>query len=336
MRHPRHHPSRRAAFSLFEIVVAMTILGIIASAVLSILWQAGDTAAGIRELDQRDEEVSRFLVLLRESIENLPPGGTLAMTPAEESVSGYPELVIGNSATAFTFGEIVGSSEETVLSLRPGNGSPEGTATFDLALSRADFAPEDTDGSGMAFRAGPDDFLQSDDEGRYWLPLLSGITAAGWHFWDEEQQEWVDEWTDEEKMPPLLAFSFDDNFRPVPLRVVFTVPEQASNPPAETGTGGNSGNSNSGTTATSSSGGGSGGTRTERGGGRSGGGEARPDGGERRSPGGRGGEGRGGGQGEGRSGGSGGGSGGRGQGGAQGGGGSGGGGPSGGTGGGAR
>ncbi|NLT69742.1 MAG: prepilin-type N-terminal cleavage/methylation domain-containing protein [Verrucomicrobiaceae bacterium] len=284
MRPSRHHSSRRAAFSLFEIVVAMTILGIISSAVLSILWQAGDTAAGIRELDQRDEEVSRFLALLRESIENLPPGGTLAMTPAEESVSGYPELVIGNSATAFTFGEIVGSSEETILSLRPGKEPPGGGApAFALALSRADFAPEDTDGSGMAFRAGPDDFLQSDEEGRYWLPLLSGVTAASWHFWDEEQQEWIDEWTDEEKMPPLLAFSFDDNFRPVPLRVVFTVPEQVASPPAETTTATSSGatttnrSSGGGSRAGSDGGGGDGGARSDGNQRRSGGGEARPN-----------------------------------------------------------
>ncbi|MBP6783093.1 MAG: prepilin-type N-terminal cleavage/methylation domain-containing protein [Verrucomicrobiales bacterium] len=221
---------RCAAFSLFEIVVAMAILGIISGAVFSILWQAGDTATEIRELDQRDEEVSRFIALLRESIENLPPEGTLSMKPAEEAASGYPELVIGNSATGFTFGEIVGSSDETVISLRPGKVSPGGEPTFDLALSRSDFVPEDADGSGMVFGASEDDFLQSDDEGRYWLPLLSGITAASWNFWDEEQKVWIDEWTDDKKMPLLLAFSFDDSYRPVPLRVVFEVPEQASNP----------------------------------------------------------------------------------------------------------
>ena len=282
-RHPRRR--RSAAFSLFEIVVAMTILGIISSAVLSILWQAGDTATGIRELDQRDEEVSRFLTLLRESIENLPPDGTLAMTPAEESDSGYPELVIGNSATGFTFGEIVGSSEETVISLRPGKESPDGLPTFDLAISRTDFEPEDTDGSGMVFGAGTDDFLQSDEQGRYWLPLLSGITAASWNFWNEEQQAWVDEWTDDEKMPVLLAFSFDDSFRPVPLRVVFEVPEQASNPPAEASTT----TTNSGTTASQpadGSGGSGGGGRP--GSGQPGGGEGRPGGGEGRPGGGEG------------------------------------------------
>ncbi|MDH4408416.1 MAG: hypothetical protein QE273_02230 [Verrucomicrobiales bacterium] len=275
-------------FSLFEIAVALTILGLISGAIFSILWQAGEAATEIRELDRRDEEVSRFLALLRDSIEHLPQDGTLEMVPAEEAASGYPELKIGNSATAFTFGEIVGSAEEVVISLRPGTGTtPEGEPTFDLALSRPDFAPEDTDGSGMALRVSGDDFLQTDEEGRYWLPLLTGVTAASWNFWDEDQQTWLEEWTDDSKMPPLLAFSFDDSFRPVPLRVVFEVPEQVSNPPQDTATTG-SGSTNNTNNTNNNSGGGREGRGEGRGEGRPGGGEGRPGGGEGRPGGGEG------------------------------------------------
>ena len=277
-------------FSLFEIAVALTILGLISGAIFSILWQAGDAATEIRELDRRDEEVSRFLALLRDSIEHLPQDGTLEMVPAEEAASGYPELKIGNSATAFTFGEIVGSAEEVVISLRPGTGTtPEGEPTFDLALSRPDFAPEDTDGSGMALRVSGDDFLQTDEEGRYWLPLLTGVTAASWNFWDEDQQTWLEEWTDDSKMPPLLAFSFDDSFRPVPLRVVFEVPEQVSNPPQDTTTTTTgSGSTNNSNNTNNNSGGGREGRGEGRGEGRPGGGAGRPGGGEGRPGGGEG------------------------------------------------
>lgn len=272
----------RAGFSLFEIAVAMAILGLISGAIFSILWQAGDTAVEIRELDRRDEEVSRFLALLRESIEHLPQGGTLEMVPAEESASGHPELKIGNSATAFVFGKVVGSAEETVLSLRPGRPTPEGAPTYDLAITRPDFVPEDTGGSGMALRAGADDFLQADEEGRYWMPLLGGVTSAGWSYWDEEQQLWLDEWTDDSRLPPLLAFSFDDAYRPVPLRVVFEVPEQVSNPPAEANAA--AGSPAGASTATGGSGGGrnAGGPDRPGGDGRSGGGGGRPGGGEGR------------------------------------------------------
>lgn len=275
MRAAFHEPGDgERGFSLFEIAVALTILGLISGAIFSILWQAGDTATEIRELDRRDEEVSRFLALLRDSIEHLPQDGTLQMKPAEETATGYPELTIGNSATAFTFGEIVGTAEETVISLRPGTTTAEdGSPTFDLAISRPEFAPEDTDGSGMAMRVSSDDLLAADDEGRYWLPLLTGVTAASWNFWDEKQQTWLDEWTDDSKLPPLLAFSFDDNYRPMPLRVVFEVPEQVSNPQTDT-----TANSTSTTTTTDTASSGSGGSGRRPGGRGDGGGDGRGDG----------------------------------------------------------
>lgn len=221
-----------SGFSLFEIVIAMAILGLISGSVLAIIWQAGDSAAEIRDLDQRDEEVGRFLTLLRETIENLPPEGTLAITPSEESVSGYPELTIGNSATAFTFGEIVAGAEESVIALRPGEVSELGEQLFDLALSRADFAPEDETGSGMVFRVGEGDLMQVDEDGRYWLTLVSGVRAASWRYWEDDQREWLDEWTDTDAMPPLLEFSFADTYQAFPKRIVFQVPEQAVDPGA--------------------------------------------------------------------------------------------------------
>jgi uncharacterized membrane protein YgcG len=222
--------SRILAFSLFEIAIAMAILSLIAGTVLSMLMQAGDSAAEIRHLDRRDEEINRFVVLLRETIEGLPPDASFSMTPATETESGFDELKLENAASGFVFGETVGSTEEVYIALRPSvDLSNEGEPTFDLAISRDDFVPDD-DGSGMVFNAGSDDFLQQDDEGRYWLPLLSGVSSAVWRFWDEEQMEWIDEWTDEEKMPPLMEFSLLDAGVTIPSTVVFQVPDRLVNP----------------------------------------------------------------------------------------------------------
>ncbi|MEX2581468.1 MAG: type II secretion system protein [Verrucomicrobiales bacterium] len=255
-------------FSLFEIVVAMAILGIIAGSVLSIIWQAADSAAEIRDLDRRDEEVGRFLALLRESIENLPPDGTLALEPPGESASGYHELKIGNSATAFTFGETVGSSEECVIALRPGGVSEEGETLFDIALSRDDFAPDDADGSGMVFRAGEGDLLQADEDGRYWLTLVSGVKTASWRYWESDREEWLEEWTDDEAMPELLEFSFADTYGAFPKRLVFQVPEQAVNPEGAVASAASTAPGQTAAVQTSEGRGGGEGRRPGRGGGR--------------------------------------------------------------------
>lgn len=228
----RERAVRERGFSLFEVVVAMAILGLIASTVLSVLWQAGGTAAEIRYLDRREEEVSRFVELLRETIEGLPPEATMSMAPPSESDSGYDELKLENTSTAFVFGETVGSCEEFTLSLRPGKVDENGEQTFDLAISRSDFAPEDADGSGMVFNAGPDDFLQQDENGRYWLPVLTGVSAATWRFWDEDRQEWIEEWTDDERMPAMLEFNLADAGVTIPSRIVYEVPERLVDPEA--------------------------------------------------------------------------------------------------------
>ena len=109
----------------------------------------------------------------------------------------------------------------------------EGGSSYELALSRNDFFPEDTDGSGMAFRTGGSEDLVADEQGRYWLPLLSGISGASWRYWDEEQQEWLDEWTDDEVLPPLLEFALIDNLGALPQRFVFEVPNRLVNPEEE-------------------------------------------------------------------------------------------------------
>jgi prepilin-type N-terminal cleavage/methylation domain-containing protein len=220
-------------FSLFEIVIALAIMSLIAGAVLSVLWQAGDTAADIRYLDRREEEVNRFADLLRQTIEGLPSDAEMTLTPPQDSDSGYHELKLGNTPTAFIFGTRVGSVEEAYLAMIPGEPSRfDGSATFDLALSRSDFAPSDSDGSGMVFNAGANEMLRTDESGRYWLPLLTGITGASWKFWDEEQEEWLDEWTDDDRLPTLLEFSLLDSGATIPLRTVYQVPERLSDPEA--------------------------------------------------------------------------------------------------------
>lgn len=224
--------SRVSAFTLFEIVVAMSILALISGTVLSILWQAGGTAAEIRVLDRRDEELSLFLTLLRETVEGLPREGSITMVPPSEAASGFHEMRIEDAVTAFAFGEKVDAGEGTTIGLRPRTDSASGETVYDLALSRDDFGLNDEDGDGMAFNLGQDDFLDVDEQGRYWIPLLSGVDAASWRFWDGEGEEWLDEWVEEDRLPPLLEFSLDDSYRPVPLRAVFQVAGHLVDPEA--------------------------------------------------------------------------------------------------------
>lgn len=257
-------------FTLFEIVIALAILGMLTGTVFGIMWKVGDASEEIRRYDQRDEQISRFLGLLRRTIESLPSTGKIKLTPPEETASGYYELAITQAPTAFHFGEDTPGDGTTVIGLRLQTAAPrdealtEGSDTpplFEVAISRDDFAPSDTDGDGMVFGEGGDDaFLQADEEGRYWLPVLDNVTELTWRFWDKENREWTDLWQDKNLLPELLEMSLDDPYHPAPIRVVFEVPTHLSNPPQQTqqaGTGGASGGTSTGQ-APNSAGGGSG------------------------------------------------------------------------------
>ena len=186
-------------FSLFEIIVAVTILGMISGSVLSILWQAGGTSNEIRELDKRDEELSVFLNLLKRTVEGMPEGGSMEMIPPSESGSGMYELKISDAVTAFDFGERLGGNGETVIGMRPMIDPETGASVFELSITRDDFGVNDEDGDGY-----------------------------------------------------LLEFSFDDLYRPVPLRVVFQVPDHLVNPGGNDQQQSSGSSSNQSTTSTTS------------------------------------------------------------------------------------
>lgn len=248
------HDRQGGAFTLVEIVVAMTILALVSGTVMAILIQAGDVAADIRDTDQKDEELSRFLDLLGQTIESLPGESTIEMVPASESVSGFPEMKITDAVGAFIFGEDIGAAGDLVIGIRPQSSDPgnDSTAYLELAISRESYSPEDTDGDGMVIGAGGEDFLTPDSEGRYWLPLVSGILEATWRYWDESSQEWLTEW-EEDTLPPLMELVVEDSYRPATIRTVYELPDHLVNGDDTEATPTNNPNSNTTSSTTLSS-----------------------------------------------------------------------------------
>lgn len=220
---------RVAAFSLVEVVVSMVILSLILGSVFGVVWQATDSAAELRVLDARDQQVSRFLSLYRKTLESLPVGTSLTITPAEESTSGQEEMKIEGATTAYAMGVDSDTDGETIIALRAQAEDPTGELAdfegtlFQVAVSRETFKPI-VDGDDMAIRAGETDpFFEIDEDGRYWLPLLNNVVSMTWRYWDSDQREWMEVW-EEDTMPEMLELSLLDPWRPAPLRVVFEMP----------------------------------------------------------------------------------------------------------------
>ena len=156
--------------------------------------------------------------MMRRTIESLPQGGTISIPPPADTGTEFHEMTISDAVTAFSFGENPATAGETIIGMRPQSeedsvtliGSESIDATlYQVSISRERLHAETTtDGDGMVFRAGDDNaFLEADEQGRYWLPLLNHVTALSWRFWDETQSDWIEEWTDDSRMPLMLELS---------------------------------------------------------------------------------------------------------------------------------
>jgi hypothetical protein len=244
------------AFTLVEVIAGMTIFSLISVGIFGIIFQTGVEAGAIRDAETRDQQINRFVTLLRESLEALPQDSTVSLANPEDTESGWPELTFSGTSTAFVFGINPGAESDSVIGLRPVTSPPPGLEEyseplFNISLSREEFANEGNE-SDMQVRAGADDiFVDEDEEGRRWLPLVENVTALGWRYWDTDELMWVelDDWNEGDSMPALLEMTLADPWRPS-LRVVFRIPLHARNA-ADNANGGNqSTTSTSGSSAT--------------------------------------------------------------------------------------
>lgn len=279
----------RRAFSLIEVVVAITILALITTSLFAIIRGAVRGATEIENLQRESDQIQRFLDLLRKTFTTLPGTATLTLATEGNHASDLQELTINGAPRSFGFGNTPISYSETILGLRPsldGATDANGAPVFDLSISREDIIPRSGD-EEMALRQETSGVLATDEEGRNWMPLLPGVTQLKWRFYKQEEDAWFEEW-DDSAWPDLIEVQLVMRDRTTPIRMVCGVPVIEITAGQSSG-GGGAGSTSNAPGATGSAAAAGGGARGGPGGGP--GGRGGPAGG---GPGGRGGPGGGG------------------------------------------
>ncbi|MEN3942015.1 prepilin-type N-terminal cleavage/methylation domain-containing protein [Prosthecobacter sp. SYSU 5D2] len=267
---------RPAGFSLMEVVIALTILGMIMGTLFAIIQGSVRAAAQIEQLQRENDAINRFLDLSRKAFTTLPSTATLTLTALDPNnpLSSGQELTISGSTHCFSFGLSPISYEDTILGLRPDpNGATDanGLLLQYLSLSREDLIPQ-TDDSGMALRQETTGLSAPDEQGRYWMPLLPDVVQLKWRFYKEDDETWLEEWDDSD-WPDLIEIQLQMRDRSTPMRMVYSVPTIH----IIAGTGGSTSSSSGSSSGSSSQGGQTGGNQgggrgDQGGGGRPGGG----------------------------------------------------------------
>jgi len=217
----------RRAFSLLEVVIALTILAIITTTLFAIIKGSVKGASDIERLQRENDQINRFLELTRQTFQGLPGSAQLTLTALGQTAGSGQELTIAGVPTCFGFGLSPTSYEDTIIGLRPDLVKPttdeDGLPRYTLSISRKDIIPQ-TDENGMALQQSADSALAADEEGRYWMPLLPGVVLLQWKFFKESTDEWLEEWEDS-TWPDMIEMQLQMEGRTVPLRMVWATPE---------------------------------------------------------------------------------------------------------------
>jgi type II secretory pathway pseudopilin PulG len=218
---------KSAAFSLLEVVIALVILGMISGTLFAIVRGSVRSAADIEQIQRENDQINRFLELCRYTFQSLPVSATLTLSLIDSNLpEGPQELGIAGVPTCFAFGPNPVSYQETLIGLRPNVAMPtaeDGTPRYDLSISRADIIPQTSDNE-MVIQQAAEALNVADEQGRYWMPLLPGVSNVQWRFFKESTDEWLAEWS-ESNLPDLIEVQLLMEGRLIPLRLVYALPK---------------------------------------------------------------------------------------------------------------
>ncbi len=246
------------AFSLLEVVIALTILAMITGTLFAIIKGSVRGASDIERTQRENDQINRFLELCRITFQTMPSSATLTLKQLDASgMSSSQELAIAGVPTCFGFGAQPTSYEETVIGLRPDVIEPtseDGSPRYLLSVTRKDIIAASVDTRQVVvFTNGLDENPEyaPDEQQRTWVPLLRGVKMMKWRFFKDSSDEWLEDWS-ESKWPDLIELQLQMEGRSLPSRIVWAVPETQLRSPTRSSS---SSKTTTTTTTTSSQGG---------------------------------------------------------------------------------
>ncbi len=222
---PPNRRQRRAAFTLIEVVIGLTILSMITATLFAIIRGSIRGAAEIEQSQRESDSVNRLIELARMTFSTLPSTATLTLKMVQNTEPVIQELTISGSPDCFSFGTKPISLKDTILRIRP---YPVQTVDINnmplhyLSLSREDIIPQ-TDDRQTGTRQETTGLYAPDEQGRYWMPLMPDVVSCKWRFYVEKEKTWYEEWS-KSQWPDLIEANLVLKDRTRPIRMVYTVP----------------------------------------------------------------------------------------------------------------
>ena len=208
------------AFTLFEMVVVIAIFVLLAGGIYATVNAAVRATATLSEENLQIQRLNAFVSLLRRTFHNLPANAVFSGGVRSQDGDGFAEIVLRDAPGVFAWGLGGPSSGTALLSARPRLGGGREISLMLLPGSLGEMERREALQDGK------------------WLRLLPDLREVQWRFYDEAQQDYVDEWP-EGARPPLIELNLTLLGEEVPRKFVFWLPPvkevdlTADQPPAE-------------------------------------------------------------------------------------------------------
>ena len=193
------------AFTLFEMVVVIAIFVLLAGGIYATVNAAVRATATLSEENLQIQRLNAFVSLLRRTFHNLPANAVFSGGVRSQDGDGFAEIVLRDAPGVFAWGLGGPSSGTALLSARPRLGGGREISLMLLPGSLGEMERREALQDGK------------------WLRLLPDLREVQWRFYDEAQQDYVDEWP-EGARPPLIELNLTLLGEEVPRKFVFWLP----------------------------------------------------------------------------------------------------------------
>ena len=207
------HPSSfSSAFTLFEVILALMLLGLLTGAVYSLTSAASEASRATMSEQATVRRMEAFIQVTRDAFLNLPREGRVQLR-FSKSASGapVPEIVFEEASGLFGVPSLGGGS--LILAARP---RADGSRTMAILLVPRDLPSEE---------------LERLKAGNSWIPLLPRVERVKWSFF--ANGEWKDEWLPENGRPLTARLEMESlDMGGSKIDVQFWIPPLAAAPAA--------------------------------------------------------------------------------------------------------
>jgi type II secretory pathway pseudopilin PulG len=199
--------SPRRAFTIFEVMLALTLLVVLVGGLFGVLQACMESAAELQSRQQQNQSINGFIELFRRTVRNLPVEASMEGGQFEEGSGQFlQKIYFRNAPRAFAWGEDSLFLGETILSARPQVGG-----LFSLGVYRSTESEQKLRSS------------EADDKLR-WLFLIKDLREIKWRFFDPRSGVWQEEWRDASSRPTLIEMNLTLAGETNAITSVFWVP----------------------------------------------------------------------------------------------------------------